>query len=52
MDENEARVIGYCEECGNTITGNDDEAFVDVDGNYYCCTDCVLEHYGITRLEL
>lgn len=51
MNENEVRVIGYCE-CGNEITDNDCEAFVDEEGNYYCCIDCILEHYAITRLEI
>lgn len=50
MDEE--RLIAYCEECGNKITKEDDEAYVDEDGKYYCCVDCVLEHYGIKRLEL
>lgn len=50
MDE-EVRVIGYCENCDNVITENDSEAFVDEEGNYYCCVDCILERNKITRLE-
>lgn len=50
--DNEVRILGYCEECDSIITENDNEAFVDEEGNYYCCIDCVLEHYAITRLEI
>lgn len=51
MDD-EVRTLGYCVECDNAITTEDNEAFVDEEGNYYCCVDCVLERYGITRLEI
>ena len=50
--DNEVRILGYCVECGSEITTADNEAFVDEEGNYYCCTDCILEHYTVTRLEI
>lgn len=51
MDE-EVKVISYCEECGNEIIRDDEEAFVDSEGNYYCCIDCILEHFDITKVEI
>ena len=52
MFDNDVRVLGYCAECGSAITTEDNEAFVDAEGNYYCCVECVLEHYAITKLEI
>lgn len=50
--DNEVKILGYCAECDSEITTMDDVAFVDEEGNYYCCIDCILEHYAITRLEI
>ena len=50
MDEE--RVIAHCEECGNEITNNDSEIYVDQDGNYFDSIECILEHYNIVKLEI
>ena len=46
------RVIAHCAECGNDITTNDSEIYVDQNGNYFDSVECVLEHHGITKLEI
>jgi hypothetical protein len=46
----DVRVFGYCEECGRAIT-DDCEAYVDSDGNYFDCLDCLFEHYDIVKVE-
>jgi hypothetical protein len=50
MDE--ARVIAYCAECGSEITEEDEEAYVDEDGNYFDSVECVLEYHKIKKIEL
>lgn len=52
MDE--TRVFGYCENenCGDPITDEGGEYYVNDDGEVFCCIECVLEHYGITKLEV
>lgn len=50
MDEE--RLVAYCEECGSKITKDDDETYVDEEGHYFCCIDCVLEYHKIHRLEM
>jgi hypothetical protein len=50
MDE--VRVFGYCECCGDKITDNNDEYYVNADGEVFCGIECVLEHYGVIKLEV
>lgn len=50
MDE--IRVFGYCECCGNEVTDKDDECYVDSDGRIFCDIECVLEHYGVIKMEV
>lgn len=50
MDE-DVRIIGKCEECESEVVSDNGDVYVDEDGRYYCCLDCLLEHYHITRLE-
>ena len=50
MDEE--RVIARCAECGNEITNNDSDVYVDKDGNYFDSAECALEYHSITKLEL
>lgn len=47
----EIRILGYCEECGNDVTDETD-CYCDEEGHYYCSCECVMEHYGIHRLEV
>lgn len=50
MDE-DVRVIGYCYECNSVITDDVGDVYVDADGNYFCCIDCLTDYYGIKKLE-
>ena len=50
MDE--IRVFGYCECCNNKVTDDGDEYYINADGEVFCSVECVLEHYGIVRLEV
>ena len=50
MDE--VRVFGYCENCGYEVTDENDEYFVNDDGEIFCCVDCICEAYGITKIEV
>ncbi len=49
--EEEVRVLGYCEECGREITGDDAKMYVDKDGYRFCSVECVLDHYEIELWE-
>ena len=50
--DNEVRTFGYCEVCGNRVTDEYDEYYVNDDGEVFCCVGCVLEHYGVTKVEV
>ena len=50
MDE--IRVFGYCECCGNQVTDEDESYYMSEDGKVLCSVECVLEHYGVTKIEL
>ena len=50
MDE--PRNFGYCENCGEKITDDSDEYYVNDDGEVFCSIECVLEHYSIEKIEV
>lgn len=50
MDE--IRKFGYCEHCGEEVTDESEEYYVTEDGKVFCCIECVLEHYCVTKVEL
>ena len=51
MDE--IRVFGYCENCGDPITDeNEGDYFVSEDGKVFCSYECVCEHHGIAKVEV
>lgn len=51
FEENEVRIIGYCAECGHTITDECGEIYTDESGNYFDSIDCQMDFYKITKLE-
>mgnify|MGYP003304451828 CR=1 FL=1 len=51
MDE-EVRVFGYCEECGTKITDEAEEYYCDEEGKLLCSHECLLEHYGLYKVEV
>lgn len=44
--------FGTCEYCGNEITDEDEEYYVDSEGHVFCCVECVMEHYEIEKIEV
>ena len=50
MDE--VRLIGYCAECGNDITDDMEDIYVDEDGNYFCSDECGMIYHGLHKLEV
>ena len=50
MDE--TRSFGYCENCGEKITDENEEYYVDSEGNVFCSIECVCEKFGITKVEV
>ena len=50
MDE--VRFFGYCENCGEEVTDEIDEYYIDDNGNVFCCIECVCETYDITKVEV
>lgn len=52
MTMDEIRTFGYCKCCGNSITDEDEEYYVNDDGEIFCSCECCLEHYGVTKMEV
>ena len=50
MDD--VRIFGVCECCGNEITDEDEVHYLSDDGLVFCSVECVLEHYGVTTIEV
>ena len=50
MDD--VRIFGYCENCGNKITDQDNEYYVSDDGKVFCSCECICETYGLTKVEV
>ena len=46
------RIFGYCENCGNKITDQDNEYYVSDDGKVFCSCECICEAYGLTKVEV
>ena len=50
-DNEQAKVIGRCEECGEFIYDDSGEMYVDGEMNYFCCASCAMTYYGIHQPE-
>lgn len=50
-DNEQAQVIGRCEECGELIYDNSGDMYVDYENNFFCCQECAMQHYGIHQPE-
>lgn len=46
----DVKIVGYCEECGNAIT-NEDEAYIDNEGLYFDTVECACEYHNIVKVE-
>lgn len=52
LDElEEKHPIARCEHCGELIYEDNDDVYIDSDGNYFCSIECVLEYYGVNKIE-
>lgn len=50
-DNEQAQVIGRCEECGALIYDDSGEMYMDSDNNYFCCASCAMTFHGIYQPE-
>ena len=50
MDD--VRIFGYCEHCGDEVTDEGGEYYVNEFGEVFCCLEHALEHYGLTKIEV
>ena len=50
MDE--VRKFGECESCGSEINDAGNEYYVDSEGRTFCSIECVLENFGIVKIEV
>ena len=52
MDEREIRNFGYCKNCDDEVTDEGTEYYITEDGELFCCLDCLLEYFGIVKVEV
>lgn len=50
MDE--VRVFGYCECCGEEVTDENEEYYINDDGEVFCSIECVCEAHRVTKVEV
>lgn len=50
MDE--IRMFGYCKNCGDKVTDEGEEYYVNDDGEVFCCIECMMEYYCVTKIEV
>ena len=51
MNDTEVRIMGYCSECGNEITDDMEDIYIDDEGRYFCSSECAMVFYCIHKLE-
>ena len=52
MNENEVRTLAYCAECEDEITDEVEHYYCDDNGNFFCCVECMMDYYGVHKLEV
>ncbi len=50
MDE--VRIFGCCAWCGEEVTDEIDEYYVNDYGEIFCNVECICEYYGLTKVEV
>jgi formylmethanofuran dehydrogenase subunit E len=50
-ESEEEKSIARCEECGELIYEDNEDAYIDENGNYFCCLQCVLDYYYIKKVD-
>lgn len=50
-EEDDSNAISRCEECGELIYEDNDDAYIDDDGNYFCSLRCALNYYSLRKID-
>lgn len=50
MDE--IRIFGYCECCGEKVTDEHEEYYINENGEVFCSVECMMEYYNVTKVEV
>lgn len=50
-EEDDNNAIARCEECGELIYEDNDDAYIDDDGNYFCNLRCALNYYSLRKID-
>lgn len=50
-EEEDIQPIARCEECGELIYEDNDDAYIDDNGNYFCSLQCVFYWYSISKID-
>lgn len=50
-EEDDNKAIARCEECGELIYEDSDDAYIDDDGNYFCNLRCALNYYSLRKID-
>lgn len=51
LEEDESKAIARCEECGELIYEDNDDVYIDDDGNYFCGLRCALSYYSLRKID-
>lgn len=51
-EADDVRKFGACACCDNEVTDEQIEYYVDAEGRVFCCVECILEYYGIEKIEV
>lgn len=51
LEEDESKAIARCEECGELIYEDNDDVYIDDDGNYFCGLWCALSYYSLRKID-
>ena len=50
-EEDDSNAIARCEECGELIYEDNDDVYIDDDGNYFCGLRCALSYYSLRKID-
>lgn len=50
-EEDDSNAIARCEECGELIYEDNDDVYIDDDGNYFCSLRCALNYYSLRKID-
>lgn len=50
-EEDDSKAIARCEECGELIYEDNDDVYINDDGNYFCSLRCALNYYSLRKID-